>query len=414
MNAIEVAGVSKTYRIPHERHTTLAERLTALFRPVPVELLAALSDVSLTVPRGSVVGIIGANGSGKSTLLKIMAGLLVPDAGTVQVHGSLAPLLELGLGFQHELTVHENVALYGAILGYPRREMDRRVDEAIAFAELERFRDAKLKSLSSGMVARLGFATALRADADILLLDEVLAVGDAHFQQKCLAVFDELRHRGTTLVLVSHDLHTVQRICDRAYCLYQGRVAYEGPSGEVVGMYLALSRGDGPAAGSVPAELQAPRVGDGRIRYVDSGLEDEHGSPVTTVCAGTRVVLRLVVEAQAAIDEPAFGFVIWRGGQIIYSTNSVLLAMPGAPFSPRDRATLRIPFTVALANGVYVVSAAAADRTGGTMHDWVNRVATFVVEGSTAAEGAADLGAAFEIRRGTDATPAAAPLAQGQ
>ena len=214
------------------------------------------------------------------------------------------------------------------------------------------------------MVARLGFATALRADADILLLDEVLAVGDAHFQQKCLAVFDELRHRGTTLVLVSHDLHTVQRICDRAYCLYQGRVAYEGPSGEVVGMYLALSRGDGPSAGSVPAELQAPRVGDGRIRYVDSGLEDEHGSPVTTVRAGTRIVLRLVVEAEAAIDEPAFGFVIWRGGQIIYSTNSVLLAMPGAPFSPRDRATLRIPFTVALANGVYVVSAAAADRTG--------------------------------------------------
>src|SRR6266850_7926095 len=138
MNAIEVTGVSKTYRIPHERHTTLAERLTSLFRPVPVELLAALNDVSLTVPRGSAVGIIGANGSGKSTLLKVMAGLLVPDAGSVQVHGSLAPLLELGLGFQHELTVRENVALYGAILGYPRREMDRRIDEAIAFAELER------------------------------------------------------------------------------------------------------------------------------------------------------------------------------------------------------------------------------------------------------------------------------------
>jgi hypothetical protein len=212
---------------------------------------------------------------------------------------------------------------------------------------------------------------------------------------------------------VSHDLHTVQRICDRAYCLYRGRVAYEGPSGEVVGMYLALSRGDGPEAGA-PAELQEPRVGDGRIRYVDGGLEDEHGSPLTTVRAGTRVVLRLVVEAEAAIDEPAFGFVVWRGGRIIYSTNSVLLAMPGAPFSPGDRATLRIPFTVALANGVYVVSAAAADRTGGTMHDWVNRVATFVVEGSTAAEGNADLGAAFEIVRTTDAGPTAAPLAQGQ
>jgi ABC-type polysaccharide/polyol phosphate transport system ATPase subunit len=396
MNAIEVAGVSKTFRIPHERHTTLAERLTSLFRPVPVELLAALEDVTLAVPRGGAVGIIGANGSGKSTLLKIIAGLLVPDAGTVRVHGSLAPLLELGLGFQQELTVRENVELYGAILGYPRREMARRIDEAIAFAELERFRDAKLKSLSSGMVARLAFATALRADADVLLLDEVLAVGDAHFQQKCLAVFEELRRRETTIVLVSHDLHTVQRICEHAYWLDRGRVAHAGPTSEVVGLYLGITRGD---AGTTPVEPAATRVGDGRIRYVESGLEDEQGFPVTTVRAGTRLVLRLVVEAEAAVDEPAFGFVVWHGGRLVYSTNSVLLAVPGAPFAPGERAELRIPFTAALADGAYVVSAAAADRTGGTMYDWVNRVATFVVEGSTAAEGIVDLAAAFAIER---------------
>jgi ABC-type polysaccharide/polyol phosphate transport system ATPase subunit len=413
-HAIEVAGVSKTYRIPHEVRTTLAERLTSLFRPVPVEELAALSDVSLTVPRGSAVGIIGANGSGKSTLLKIMTGLLVPDTGTVRVDGSLAPLLELGLGFQHELTVRENVALYGAILGYPRREMERCIDEAIAFAELERFRDAKLKSLSSGMIARLGFATALRADADILLLDEVLAVGDAHFQQKCLATFEELRRRQKTLVLVSHDLHTVQRICDQAYWLDRGRLAYAGPTGEVVGMYLSMARGDGPEAGLAPADPNAGRVGDGRIRFVYGGIENEHGSPITIIRAGTRVLLRLVVQAEAAIEEPAFGFVVWHGGRIAYSTNTVLLAIPGAPFSPGDRAELRIPFTAWLANGVYMVSAAAADRTGGTIYDWVNHVATFVVEGSTAAEGTADLAATFDIERTAPGTPTVTPLARAQ
>ena len=396
-NVIEVTGVSKTYRVPHERHTTLAERLTSLFRPTQVELLPALRDVSVTVPRGGAVGLIGANGSGKSTLLKVVAGLLIPDAGTVQVRGSVAPLLELGLGFQHELTVRENVALYGAVLGYPRREMARRVDEAIGFAELERFRDAKLKTLSSGMVARLGFATALQADADILLLDEVLAVGDAHFQRKCVAVFEDLRRRAKTLVLVSHDLQSVQRICERTYWLEAGRVAHVGPTAEVVGMYLAREASADARSAAVGPEVA--RIGDGRIRYVEGGLEDEHGNPVASVSAGTRIVLRLVFEAQAAIDEPAFGFVVWRDGRIVYSTNSVLLVAPGGPFAMGDRAELRIPFTAALANGVYVVSAAAADRTGGTMYDWVSRVATFLVDGSTAAEGTADLAARFHVDR---------------
>ena len=166
MNAIEVVNVSKRFRIPHERRTTLAERLVGMFRTHEVETLEALSDVSLQVPWGSFVGIIGANGSGKSTLLKLMAGLFPPDSGRLLVQGTLVPLLELGLGFQQELSVRENVELYGAVLGYSRSAMARKVDEAIAFAGLERFRDAKLKSLSSGMMVRLAFATALRADAD--------------------------------------------------------------------------------------------------------------------------------------------------------------------------------------------------------------------------------------------------------
>ena len=294
MAAVEVAHVSKTFRIPHERHTHLAERLLSLFRPISVETLAALNDVSLEIPAGSFVGIIGSNGSGKSTLLKVIAGLLVPDRGAVRVTGTLAPLLELGLGFHHELTVHENVVLYGSVLGYPRREIVRRVDEVIAFAGLERFRDAKLKSLSSGMLVRLAFATALRADADILLLDEVLAVGDAQFQRKCMEVFTDLRRQRRTIALVSHDLLAVQRFCDRVFWLDRGRLVMEGEASEVIQMYLGVSQslGSDLSLGGEPGDAAEHRYGDGRIRFVRGSLETEDGVPVWRVKAGQRLVLR--------------------------------------------------------------------------------------------------------------------------
>ncbi len=183
MSAIEVDSVHKTFRIPHEVHTTLTERVLSMFRPVSYERFEALRGVDLRIEQGTFTGIIGGNGSGKSTLLKIISGLLLPDQGAVRVNGTMSALLELGLGFSPELTVQENVELYAAVLGYPRREVKRRVEEAIDFAGLERFRDAKLKNLSTGMRARLGFATALQAESDIMLLDEILAVGDADFQR---------------------------------------------------------------------------------------------------------------------------------------------------------------------------------------------------------------------------------------
>jgi ABC-type polysaccharide/polyol phosphate transport system ATPase subunit len=408
MNAIELVGVSKTYRIPHERHTTIAERLLGFFRPVPVEILPALKDVTLSVPAGSFVGIIGSNGSGKSTLLKVMAGLLLPDAGTVHVNGTLAPLLELGLGFQHELTVQENVALYGAVLGYPRAEMTRRIDEAIAFAELGRFRDAKLKSLSSGMLARLAFATALRAEADVLLLDEVLAVGDAHFQQKCFGVFDELRRQGRTIVLVSHDVVSVQRFCERVYWIDRGQVACEGEAEQVVNTYLGMTQAIGETfSPSITDEDEARkfRWGDGRIRFVEGRLEDERGVPVVRVRTGSRVLLRLLIEAREPTDDPIVGFLIRLATTTVYSTNSGLLEAPLGSFGAGDRAEVLIPFTANLANGVYILNVAIADRHQGTIHDWINHFIKFTVEGSRCGEGPADLGAELECRPCTAASP---------
>jgi len=252
MVAIEVAGVHKTFRIPHERHTTLTERVLNLFRPTSYERFEAIAGVDLAVERGSFVGIIGRNGSGKSTLLKVIAGLLLPDAGTVRVNGSICELLELGLGFSPELTVSENVTLYAAILGYPRRESPRRVARAIEFAELERFTDTKLKNLSTGMCMRLGFATALQADTDILLLDEILAVGDAEFQRKCLDMFHDLKRRRKTIVLVSHDMEQVRHFCDHVVVFDKGRIVTQGPPEPMIARYLELV-----GEGRTPADAAA-------------------------------------------------------------------------------------------------------------------------------------------------------------
>jgi ABC-type polysaccharide/polyol phosphate transport system ATPase subunit len=393
MNAIEVHGVSKTYRIPHERHTTLAERVLSAFRPVPVEVLQAVNDVTLEVPAGRFVGLIGANGSGKSTLLKVMAGLLIADEGRVVVNGTLAPLLELGLGFHNELTVRENVELYGAVLGYPRAQLQRRTDEAIAFAELERFRDAKLKSLSSGMLVRLAFATALRADADILLLDEVLAVGDARFQRKCMDVFTGLKEARKTIVLVSHDVGAVQRFCDRVFWLDKGRLAMSGDATEVVQTYLAMMTTPlDPVQIADEAESEH-RHGDRRVRFVGARLESEDGQPLAQAVAGSRVVLRLEAVAHGTCVKPVFGFVVWRAGQIVYSTNTLLLDVDTGTLTSGDRCTVEISFAVALVNGSYSLHIAAADAADGAIHDWVNHALPLVVHGGRSAEGIADLDA---------------------
>ncbi|MGD9764117.1 MAG: ABC transporter ATP-binding protein [Candidatus Binatia bacterium] len=248
MAAIELHDVHKAFRIPHEVHTTITERVLSGFRRVTYERFEALCGIDLTIEAGTFVGVIGGNGSGKSTLLKIVSGLLEPDCGEVSVDGSMSALLELGLGFSPELTVRENVELYAAVLGYPRRQAARRVDSAIEFADLTRFRDAKLKNLSTGMRARLGFATALQAESDILLLDEILAVGDFDFQQKCLQVFDNLKRHRKTIALVTHDLGQVQRLCDMAVWLDRGRIGARGAPQAVIAAYIDHVQGEASAA----------------------------------------------------------------------------------------------------------------------------------------------------------------------
>jgi lipopolysaccharide transport system ATP-binding protein len=236
--AIDVSRLRKSFRLPHERRDTLREHFRHPLKRVDYEGNVALDDVSFSVEQGECFGIIGPNGSGKSTLLKLLAGIYRADQGEVLVHGRLSPFIELGVGFDPELTGRDNIRINGTLLGLSKRELERRFDDIIGFAELERFVDQKLKNYSSGMQVRLAYSIAIQVDFDVLLLDEVLAVGDKAFQEKCFETFVQFREEGKTIVFVSHDLRSVRRVCDRVLYLERGRVARIGPADDVIDEYL--------------------------------------------------------------------------------------------------------------------------------------------------------------------------------
>jgi ABC-type polysaccharide/polyol phosphate transport system ATPase subunit len=235
--AIELRGISKAFRIPHERRDTVREHFLHPAKRTTYEANAVLRNVSFSIKKGERFGVVGRNGSGKTTLLKAIAGIYRVDAGQVIVRGMLSPFIELGVGFNMELSARDNVIINGTLLGLSRRELNERFDEIIAFAELERFVDQRLKNYSSGMQVRLAYSVAIQVPFDILLVDEVLAVGDAKFQQKCARTFDDFQEAGKTLLLVSHSPTAIRDYCDRAILLEDGAVVSIGPADEVVDLY---------------------------------------------------------------------------------------------------------------------------------------------------------------------------------
>jgi ABC-type polysaccharide/polyol phosphate transport system ATPase subunit len=235
--AIEVEHVSKSFLLPHQRRGSVKEVFLHPFHKLRYDWNRALHDVTFSIERGEFFGIVGANGSGKSTLLRILAGIYRADGGTVRVEGKLSPFIELGVGFNFDLNARDNIRVNGTLLGLTSRELDERFDQIVRFAELERFVDQKLRNYSSGMQLRLAYSIAIQVDFDVLLLDEVLAVGDESFQEKCVATFDRFREQGKTIVFVSHDLGAVSRFCDRALLLERGLVCAIGPPDDVIGAY---------------------------------------------------------------------------------------------------------------------------------------------------------------------------------
>lgn len=237
MTVITVDHLHKEFRIPHEKRDTLFATLTGLVRPASYETFSALKDLSFTVEEGEMFGIIGENGSGKSTILKLLANIMRPTSGTIDVKRTVTPFLELGVGFQYDFSAVENIRMYGIIMGLSQRQIEERTDGILEFAGLERFRDTKLKNFSSGMQVRLAFSTAIQTDPQILLLDEVLAVGDMEFQKKCLEVLDTFKKEGVTIVFVSHDLESVKKHCGRALLISHGEQVMIGETAEVVSRY---------------------------------------------------------------------------------------------------------------------------------------------------------------------------------
>src|SRR3990167_5312310 len=236
--AIRIDGISKTFKLPHEKHTSVKSIFVNFYKRKRIyEMQKALDNVSFEVKKGEFFGIIGRNGSGKSTLLKLIAGIYTPTKGEIKISGSLTPFIELGVGFNEQLTGRENVYLNGALLGFNRKEMNTMYKDIVEFAELEKFMDQKLKNYSSGMQVRLAFSIAIRAKSDILLLDEVLAVGDIAFQQKCYDYFSNLKIQNRTNILVSHNMPVIERYCDRAILIEDGSILKIGHSPEVVSMY---------------------------------------------------------------------------------------------------------------------------------------------------------------------------------
>ena len=239
---IKVENVSKIFRLPHDRKYTLRQRFVSIFQKNTYEDFHALRDVSFTVESGQFLGIIGRNGAGKSTLLKIIAGVFQPTSGNISFDGQIAPFLELGVGFQGDLSVKDNILLYGALLGLNRQQIKDRYDWIINFSGLERFVDAKLKNLSSGMQVRLGFSITVSVERPILLVDEVLAVGDIDFQRKCYDSFEYFIKAGRTIVFVSHDLNAIGNFCDRVIQIENGSSLPELPVDETIKRYREMNK----------------------------------------------------------------------------------------------------------------------------------------------------------------------------
>ncbi|MBA2616486.1 MAG: ABC transporter ATP-binding protein [Actinobacteria bacterium] len=252
-SAITAVDLSKAFSIPHETRGTLREHVLHPLRRTTHERNQALQEVSFEVGQGEFFGVIGPNGSGKSTLLRILAGIYAQDSGTVDVRGRLSPFIELGVGFNLELTARDNVVLTGTLLGLTRQQLDEKFDEILAFAELERFIDQKLNNFSSGMLLRLAYSIAIQVPFDILLLDEVLAVGDESFQEKCYRTLIDIRHAGKTVVLVSHNLYAVARLCERVMLLRNGVVEALGRPDEVIRAYREQEGTEDPWPAAAPA-----------------------------------------------------------------------------------------------------------------------------------------------------------------
>lgn len=379
--SVALDQVSVRYRVPHERFATLKEHtIRWVQRRVRYDVFWALSDLQLQVTRGEVLGIIGANGAGKSTLLKVIARVLRPTRGQVWVRGRVAPLLEFGAGFHPELTGRENVFLNGAMLGFSHREMLAKFDRIVDFAEMRDFIDAPLRTYSSGMIARLGFAVASDVDPDILIIDEVFSVGDAAFQKKSAERIQGFRAAGATILLVSHNMDAIRRMCDRAIWLDHGRMASSGTPEEVVYQYLSRDmRVESGRLASAVAPSSDRRWGTQKIEITSVCLMNRQAQPQTVFATGEPLVLEIGYLCHETISSPIFGMAIHRqDGVHITGPNTDFAGLTLPALTGRGVVTYTIP-ALPLLEGLYNISVAATNHEDTEIFDYHDRAYPFRV-----------------------------------
>ena len=395
--AIVVEGVSKSFRHPEERMHTFKERALHPFRRRHFNEFTAVDDVSFAVTEGEFFGIVGRNGSGKSTLLKLIAGIYQASGGEIWVNGRMSTFIELGVGFNPDLAARDNVILNGIMLGLTPSEARERYQRVIEFAELQGFEHLMLKNYSSGMQVRLAFAVMVQVDADVLLIDEVLAVGDAAFQQKCFDQFNRLRDEGRTIVLVTHDMGAVRRFCHRAMLVERGAVVAMGDPEGIGSQYLELNFRRIPEEAQpsdvIDHGVEPYRFGDGLARYVDCWLEDERGERVDTVNSGREIVVKAECAFNGDVEDPVVGLSIENEDHWpMFATTSSWTSERTGGFRAGDRATLTVRLPNVLSPGRYHVSPQIAHRGSGLdLIDRRPRMHDFVVLGTR------DSGAVLEL-----------------
>ena len=383
MNAIQLEHVTKAYKLYHHPGDRLKEALHPGRKKYHQDF-CALRDINLAIQPGETIGIIGRNGSGKSTLLKLIAGILTPTAGTVDARGKVAALLELGAGFNPELTGLENFYFNGILLGHSRREMEARRESVIAFADIGDYMDQLVKHYSSGMFVRLAFAVAIQVDPDILIVDEALAVGDLNFQARCFRKLDEFRAAGKTVLLVTHALDSVLRYCSRTIVLDKGRMVIAADSKKAVDAYKQLMAncydatpvtGPAPVAGPAPsgtesltANPDALAYGEGHAEIVEYGLFDEHNQPTRMLQHGRRFLIRMKIEFRATVREPIFAFTIKDlKGMELTGTNTQFKRVPTGAYGKGDSVSVEFAQTLNAQSGQYALSLGCTGYENDTM-----------------------------------------------
>lgn len=385
--ALAARDVNKWFRIPEERSHTLKERALHPLRRSRHESLHALKDISFSVDPGEFFGIVGRNGSGKSTLLKCLAGIYRTDSGGIWCNGRMSTFIELGVGFNPDLAAYENIALNGIMLGLSPREARGRYERVIEFAELEDFQDLKLKNYSSGMHVRLAFSVAIQVDAEILLIDEVLAVGDAAFQQKCFDVFNRMREEGRTIVFVTHDMGAVTRFCHRAMLLERGEQVMVGDPREVADRYLEIAFGR--EVGYEDPDIGSARMGDGSARVIDAWLGDDRSERRAVAPQAEPMALKALVRFNRSVSDPAMRMMLLNEQRqpVVVATTQQDQDHTGH-FEEGDEAVFAFSFHNMLAPGRYHTVLTVTHRGDGM--NVIDRFAgglSFVVSGLAASGG---------------------------